>query len=144
MKKRTLTLITMLLFSFVAQFVGMALASTTLGTIGWHITNVARIDNQPVQMNRDYLWLDVDLGNSFFHVYGAFMDHTGNDIQAATGSGYTMVDEDGSSRIKIEVRGGTYLYRLDLDMNSLGGAIAIYDKDGEIFAVGSVELESIQ
>ena len=142
MVKRTLASIVVLSF-FMAPTIKACLASETLGTIGWHITNLTNMSNQPIEMQRDYLWLDVEIGNSFFLVYGTFMDNSGNNVEAAHGSGYTFVNDDGSGSIKMEVRAGTYIYKLDLDMNSLGGTIAIYDKNGDIFAVGSVDLEGI-
>ena len=51
---------------------------------------------------------------------------------------------DHSTSIRMEVRAGTYLYNLKLDGQTLSGLFAMYDKDGNIFAVGSIDFLGVE
>ncbi len=49
-----------------------------------------------------------------------------------------------SISIRMEVRAGIYLYNLKLDAQTLSGMVGMYDKDGILFAVGSIDFLGIE
>ena len=95
-------------------------------------------------MPRNVLSLDVDFGRIYLNVYGTFSDQPGVDAQAAVGSGYLYENADHSTSIRMEVRAGTYLYNLKLDGQTLSGMVGIYDKDGHLFAAGSIDFLGVE
>ena len=113
-------------------------ASETLGNLSWQLSHVTNLQNQEITLNHNFLSLDVDFGSTYLNVYGTLSDQSGVDVQAVAGSGYLYVNENNTT-IRMEVRAGTYLYNLKLDAQTLSGTVGMYDKDGHLFAVGSID-----
>jgi len=114
-------------------------ASDTLGNFSWQLSHVTNLQNQEITFDRNILSLDVDFGSTYLNVYGTLSDRSGIDAQAVVGSGYLYINEYNNTTIRMEVRAGTYLYNLKLDAQTLGGTIGMYDKDGNLVAVGSID-----
>ena len=114
-------------------------ASDTLGNFSWQLSHVTNLQNQEITFDRNILSLDVDFGSTYLNVYGTLSDRSGIDAQAVVGSGYLYINEYNDSTIRMEVRAGTYLYNLKLDAQTLSGMVGIYDKDGHLFAGGSID-----
>jgi len=113
-------------------------ASDTLGNLTWQLYHVTNLQNQEIALSRDFLSLDVDFGRTYLNVYGTLSDQSRIDAQAAAGSGYLYINEYNATIIRMEVRAGTYLYNLKLDAQTLSGTVGMYNKDGDLFAVGSI------
>ena len=128
-----------LVFFFVIVGLSVNLyASETLGNLSWQLSHVTNLQNQEITLNHNFLSLDVDFGSTYLNVYGTLSDQSGVDVQAVAGSGYLYVNENNTT-IRMEVRAGTYLYNLKLDAQTLSGTVGMYDKDGHLFAVGSID-----
>ena len=117
-------------------------ASETIASIDWKITNLTDMQHNTVSIPRPVLSLDVDFGRSFFNLYGCFGSEDGLDDAAAQGAGYIYHQND-KVEIRMDVRSGTKLYRLHLDMNTLSGTCAVYDNTGAIESVGSVDMVKV-
>jgi len=113
-------------------------ASETLGNLSWQLSHVTNLQSQEITLDRDFLSLDVDFGRTYLNVYGTLSDQSLVDEQAAVGSGYLYENADHSTRIRMEVWAGTYLYNLKLDAQTLSGTVGMYNKDGDLVAVGSI------
>jgi len=115
-------------------------ASDTLGNFSWRLSQLKDSQGQDVTLSHDrkLFSLDVDFGRFYLHVYGTFSDLPGAYAQAVVGSDYLYENADHSTSIRMEVRAGTYLYSLKLDAETLNGMIGIYNKNGDLVAVGSI------
>lgn len=116
-------------------------ASETLGNFTWQLSQLKNAQGQDVTLSHDrkLFSLDIDFGRYYLNAYGTFSDLPGEYAQAVVGSGYLYENADHSGSIRMEVRAGTYLYNMRLDDQTLGGVVGIYDKDGYLIAVGSID-----
>ena len=119
-------------------------ASETLGNFSWQLSHVTNLQNQEITFDRNILSLDVDFGSTYLNVYGTLSDRSGVDAQAVVGSGYLYINEYNNSTVRMEVRAGMYLYNLKLDAQTLSGTVGMYDKDGHLFAAGSIDFLGVE
>jgi len=136
-KHFVLTMVFGLLLACVG-FVGQVSASETIGSVDWRISHVTNRQNVEVNFSRPILSLDVDMGLYFFNLYGTLCSEDFLDCITVNGSGYPY---RGGVTIKMDVRDGTKIYSIELDPDSLGGMVGIYDKDGQLESVGSIDLQ---
>ena len=121
--------------------VGQVHASETVGSFDWKLTGGTNMQSQPVEFSRPILSLDVDMGMSFLNLYGTLCSENGVDCTPVVGSGYFYNGWSGVE-IRIGLRAGTKEYRIVIhDLETLEGALAIYDRDGNMEAGGSVVLQ---
>lgn len=138
MRKKLMGLI---LVVVVIGFSGNIYAAQTLGNFTWQLSQLQNATGQPVTLPHDLqlISLDIDFGHFYLNAYGTFSNQVGSYAQAAIGSGYLYDNDDHSTDIRMEIRSGLYLYNLELDAGTLSGAVGVYDKDGTLIAVGSID-----
>ena len=119
--------------------VGQVSASDTIASIDWRISHVTNLQNAEVGYSRPILSLDVDMGFYYLNVYGTMCSEDGIDCIAVNGAGYLYYTASGM-KVKMDVRAGTKSFKIELDPETLGGMVGIYDKDGQFEAAGSIEL----
>ena len=134
-------LLGLVLFFVIVGLSANLYASDTVGNFTFQLSQLKDGQGQDVTLSHDrkLFSLDIDWGLYYFHAYGTFSDLPGAYAQAVAGSGYLYENADHSTTIKMEVRVGTNLYNLKLDAQTLSGMVGIYDKDGNLFAVGSID-----
>jgi hypothetical protein len=140
-KRFILTMVLGLLLAC-AGFVGQVSASETVASIDWQISHVTNLQNEEVGYSRPILSLDVDLGWYYLNLYGTLCSEDGIDCLGVNGVGYFYYTASGM-KVKMDVRAGTEMFRIELDPGTLGGMVGIYDKDGQLEAVGSIDLGEI-
>ncbi len=116
-------------------------AADTIANINWQISSLTDMDNNSVTVSRPILSLDVDMGMSYFNVYGILCSMDGANCMATSGGGYLDQDpSDGSISVIMDLQIGSKTYRLKVALDTLSGTCAIYDHTGDIEAVGSIDL----
>jgi len=119
-----------------------AFASDTLGSVEWQLSHVMDMQNHSVQLKQPIVHLDVDYGFAYLSLYGALCSEDGIDCTPANGSGY-FYDDTSGTEIKMGIRAGTKEYRIAISPDTLDGTFAIYNKDGQIEYVGSIDLQQL-
>jgi len=122
--------------------IGQAFASETLGSLEWQLSHVVDMQNHSIQLSQPILHLDADYGFAYLSFYGALCSEDGIDCTPVNGSGY-FYDDTSATVIKMGIRAGTKEYRITVSPETLGGTFAIYNKDGQIEYVGSIDLQQL-
>jgi hypothetical protein len=138
MAKRIVLGIVFSVFLVTLCITGQALASDTVGSFDWELSNVTDMQNHSVQLDQPVLSLDADFGFAFLSLYGALCPENGINCTPASGSGY-FDNETSGKYIRMDIKAGTKIYRIQLSFETLGGFFARYDKDGNIEYTGSID-----
>lgn len=104
-----------------------AIAGTFVASIEWMLS-----DSNGQQVAQPSFMLDIDFGDSYYNAYGAVCSLDGETCTPTIGSGYLFANNVAQTDISVhmDIRGGTKLYRLVIDLDSLDGTCAVYNKDG--------------
>lgn len=107
---------------FLIIFAGNAYAGLYIGSMRFELYNVQDEQNTAVSLERNIISVDVDMGSTYFTMYGALLKPPGEDGIPINGSGYFYDLSNGGSQLVIELRAGLYLYHLVLNTNTLEGS----------------------
>lgn len=117
-------------------------ASQTVGSVDLRIINATNIYNQPITISQPILSLDVDSGYAFLNLYGAACSENGISCSPLIGSGYYYNASSGQE-LRIGLKIGTKEYRIHFPLSTMTGVLAIYDKDGNMEAGGTVIVDKV-
>lgn len=117
-------------------------ASQTVGSVDLRIINATDIYNQPITISQPILSFDVDSGYAFLNLYGAACSVDGVSCTPLVGSGHYYNASTGQE-LRIGLKIGTKEYRIHFPLSTMTGILAIYNKDGNMEAGGTVIVDRV-